>query len=317
MSFVAESFVDTSEGFIDIARLSAMSEAGETLPFAFGYNDEGLPELGRIRRAWRAETTVSLVQIKTEKGLSLRCVPDQVWFKRDGSEVRAADLKPGDRLRKNGRSINTQCADRCWLVHRPTRDAPDGKSLQSRWMWQQVRGPISRDHDIHHRNEDPTDDRLSNFQKLSASKHRSEHVSGPNHPFYIPIDDRALVDIYDAIAATPRGSYKGGPEVSPGRWNAYVRDNGLAGRVPSAHSGGRIRGMEWGAFCRRIAKARAVANDRIVRVSTVALKAPVPVYDLQVRKLRNFGVRSDATRNGHSVIVHNCDRPPFAHDAQM
>jgi len=310
--FVAQSYVDTSEGFIDISELASDYEAGKPLPHAFGFDHaQGLPVLRQITRAWKSGETTDLVEVQTARGLKLRCTPDHVWYLRDGTEIHAAHLQPGHSLRKIARTINEQRASRASILHRITPESPNGTTILARWMWEQVHGPIAPNFELHHKNNNPTDDRLSNFELIDRTEHRTAHSTGNANPRYITCPDDHLVEIYDAIAAKPRKTHKRIPaSVSPSRWNAYIRAKNLTGHVPLVQSpscNGMIQGVPWDRFVERIDKARAAANDRVVSVTKIKLDAPVAVYDIEVDGIHNFGVSSSQDRAGHSVVVHNSE----------
>lgn len=48
---------------------------------------------------------------------------------------------------------------------------------RSRWVWQKANGPIPDGMEIHHINEDPTDDRLENLEMLTTTAHQSHHMA--------------------------------------------------------------------------------------------------------------------------------------------
>jgi len=49
---------------------------------------------------------------------------------------------------------------------------------RSRWVWQQSNGPLPPGYHVHHRNADPSDDRLENLQAMPASEHLRVHGMG-------------------------------------------------------------------------------------------------------------------------------------------
>lgn len=310
--FVGATQVDTSEGRIAIEELEAMFRRGESLPLAFSFDRETkLPVLRRITRAWVAGQTARVVEVHTDKGLTFRCTPEHRWLTYNGEYVEAAKLQPGQRLRKIGRDINDQRSGRRSLSHRITGTAPNGMSIQARWMWEQVNGPISDGFEVHHVNGDPTDDRLTNLRLEARDEHRAEHARGAANPRFITVDDERLLAVWDALAsceyATRPGEYKA---VTPTRWNKYVNDNGLKGIVPLAGSstnGGRIRGMSWAEFTTWVEQERNDENDRVVSVTYIDLPEEVPVYDIEVEGTHNFGVCDPAIDSPHSIVVHNSE----------
>lgn len=309
--FVGETLVDTSEGLIRIDELQRMSDAGEELPYAFGFDREtALPALKRIKRAWVAGHTTNLVEVTTSSGQVFRCTPEHRWLLRNGDYIEAQDLQPGMSLRKVGRTVNEQRSGRTSILHRCTTDVPNGTQYQNRWMWEQANGPIPDGYEVHHRNEDPTDDRLSNFELIEETAHVCMHSRGRANPRYIEVDDAKLVEIYDAVGASVQRMRRGGERVTPGRWNKFINNRGLKGIIPLARfqdGVGLIQGMPWDAFHARVEEARSQVNDKVVSVSHVGLEQSACVYDIEVEGIHNFGIRSTHERNAPSIVVSNSE----------
>jgi len=59
--------------------------------------------------------------------------------------------------------IKVKCADGKWRY-------------RARLMWEAANGPIPAGRLIHHRNEDPFDDRLDNFQMVTRAEHARIHM---------------------------------------------------------------------------------------------------------------------------------------------
>jgi len=309
--FVGCTFIDTDAGFITIEELARMSDQGETLPRAFCFDTTTqLPALRQIKKAWLAGHANRLTQVTTASGQVLRCTPDHPWMVRRVNYVQAKNLRIGSSLQKINREINKYRSNRVALTHRSTFTSPKGRISQSRFVWEQVHGDIPVGYDVHHKNDDPTDDRLSNLVLIKNGMHQSQHSSGSHNPRFIPVDDAILIEIYDAIARQPRMTHKLKSGVTPGRWNDYVRKNGLLGTVPMAQSptiGGNIQGLPWDKFLERISLARALVNDTVQAVEQIDLTDAISVYDIEVEDCHNFGIRSDNTQNASSIIVHNSE----------
>lgn len=305
--FIGSTLVDTSEGSIRIDQIAAMSERGEPLPFAFSYDlDDQLPVLRRITKAWVAGETTTLVEVKTDKGLTLRCTPEHLFLTHSGEYIEARSLVPGTRLRKISRAQNDTHESRRYIYHRTTETAPNGGQIMARWMWENAYGPIPEGFEVDHINGDPTDDRLSNFRLLERGEHRSISSSADKNPRYIDVSTETLVHVWEAIESTSRRTHTTSKAtVTPARWNAYVRSQNLAGQVPIAASS-KIRGLAWTDFEAWVRDQQSAANDRIVSVTPITLDEPVKVYDIEVPGTSNFGVRND-TNAIHSVVVHNSE----------
>lgn len=307
--FVSSCLVDTSEGMIEIGKLEEMSSRGEKLPYAFSHDvdDTDLPVLRQIKKAWVAGETKWLAEVKTDRGIVIRCTPEHRFLLRSGEYVEAQFLKPGTRLRKIGRAINKNRSQRRQLHHRPTADVPNSTVWMNRFMWEQVNGKIPDGYHVHHKNDDPTDDRLSNFELVERIEHITEHSAADNNPRFIEADENLLVETWEAVEKLPRTTFKPADKpVTMARWNKFIYKNGLVGKVPLANSGRKcIRGMAWDDFEDWIEERRGVVNDRVLEVNRVKLDAPVKVYDLEVEEVHNFAVSSPGVV--HSVVVHNSE----------
>lgn len=358
--FVGETLVDTSEGKLAFEALEAMSRAGAALPYAYAFDlQTSLPVLRPIRKVWVAGHTTRLVEVRTQRGVTLRCTPEHRFLTRTGEYVEAKDLTPGTRLRKIGRVANEARAGRRQLHHRVTETATNGTVWENRFVWEQANGPIPEGFHVHHRNEDPTDDRLSNLELRDGADHIAEHSTGANNPRFLDVDSRALVETWEAIefelrqeatrqqavltrirglraeglsyaqvaarldeealrppratswsASTVHSVLKFGAEtaltVTPMRWNAFVETQGLKGIVPLANGRG-IQGKTWDEFSAWVETARDSVNDRVASVTEIELPEVVPVYDLEVEGVHNFGVTSPGATSLHSVVVHNSE----------
>jgi ribonucleotide reductase alpha subunit len=309
--FVGESMVDTSEGRIRFDTLEALSAAGLPLPMAYSFDREtGLPALRQIRRVWVAGSTRRLVEVVTDKGIRLRCTPEHRFLTYGGEYVEAQHLTAGQRLRKIGRVANEQRAGRVSIAHRTTDSSPNGCSIQARWVWEQANGPIPDGYDVHHVNEDPTDDRLSNLEARPAVEHRSEHSAGDGNPNAMRAGIDRLAEAWEAAAAMDNGRSSKVGTVTVSRWNRYVKDAGLKGKVPFAVTKGgvsTVAGMPWDRFDAAVREQQAASNDRVESVTVVELDEPVLVYDLEVEGTHNFGVTDAASDALHTIVVSNSE----------
>ena len=198
--FTADMLVDTSEGLISFAKLEEMRRRGEELPLAFSFDRENrLPVLRPIKNAWVAGTAKKLVVVTTERGITLRCTPEHRFLLRNGSYVEAQHLSAGDSLRKISRGINKERSNRRYISKRVTADSPSSCLAQARFVWEQARGSIPSDHDVHHRNGDPTDDRLSNLELVDGQNHGISHSRWDANPRYIDVDPLTLMEVYGVI----------------------------------------------------------------------------------------------------------------------
>jgi ribonucleotide reductase alpha subunit len=310
--FVAGTFVDTSEGLIDIAELERMDKRGEKLPHVYSFDfRKGMPVLKPIKKAWKAGYANRLIEVRTDSGMRLRCTPDHVWYLRDGTEVKAADLRPNMSLRKINRGINEQRSERRVIYHRATDRKPKGCQSEARFVWEQMTGlRVPEGCHVHHRDEDCTNDSFSNLCVKEGIEHITEHSKGLSNANAIKdVTDKQLVEVYDAIASVPRKTHKKKKGVSPARWNMYVKENNLEGIIPLAASptrGGNIRGMPWSSFQKQMAAARPLVNDRVTTIKYLNVDR-VPVYDIEVEGTHNFGIRDDQNGTESSLVVSNSE----------
>lgn len=305
--FTGDMLVDTSEGRLAFRDLEAMNRRGETLPLAFAFDRETrLPVLRQINKVWQSGTAYALVDVTTDKGVTVRCTPEHRFLLHSGEYVQAKDLTPGTRLRKIGRRTIAERSGRMQIDHRVTDESSNGCEYQSRWMWEQTHGPIPDGYEVHHKNEDPTDDRLSNLELLPQLEHRQEHAVGEANPRYLDVDTQRIVDTWDAVKAADLGKAESVGTVSVWRWNSYVRKNNLKGLVPLARGDGRIRGKSWSEFSAWVEERRAEDNDRVASVTRVTAD-DVPVYDLEVEGVHNFGVTAPGMTAHHTLVVSNSE----------
>jgi len=307
--FTYFTYIDTSEGRIPIGELAEMDAAGKELPYAFAFDrTTGMPVLRKIRRAWKAGDTKKITRVTTQRGLVFESTPDHRYLLHDGEYVEAALLRPGERLRKINRQVNTRRSNRKWLLHKVTSDRPNGCSPQNRWMWEQVHGSLSDEFEVHHVNEDPTDDRLSNFQVIKKDEHDVLHSKGEANARFIKADPRLMVEVWEAIENHKRGTFKDRRGVSVSLWNKFIVNNGLKGKVPLArysNGEGLIQGKSWTEFADWIESQRSLVNDRVESVDTIELDEPVAVYDIEVDDVHNFGIGSKDSV--HSIVVSNSE----------
>src|SRR5439155_22765877 len=74
--FVGETLVDTSEGFVRFEVLHKRARAGEELPRVRSYaRADGRIICKQVRSVWVAGHTDRLVEVRTGRGLTLRCTP--------------------------------------------------------------------------------------------------------------------------------------------------------------------------------------------------------------------------------------------------
>ncbi len=198
--FTGDTLVDTSDGKVPIADLESIARNGGVLPHVYAFDTSTrLPVLRRVLNAWVAGETTQLVEVRTARGMVLRCTPEHGFLLRCGDYVEASRLKAGDRLRKVGRATNAARGGRHYLNHRATEEVPNGTVWQNRFVWEQMEGEIPSGYHVHHRNEDPTDDRRQNLELREGFEHLSEHNTGDQNNRFLDVDSRLLVEAWDDI----------------------------------------------------------------------------------------------------------------------
>lgn len=70
--------------------------------------------------------------------------------------------------------VNAQGYLRVWAPEHPVAYG-DGTALVHRMVWHDANGTIPAGFDVHHRNEDKTDNRIKNLILLSNVEHQAEH----------------------------------------------------------------------------------------------------------------------------------------------
>ncbi len=299
--FTGDMLIDTSEGRIRIDELVRMYNTGEELPYAFSY-DFNLrdPALCKIKRAWVAGKATKIVTVTTEKGHSIRCTPEHKFYLYDGTAVEAKNLKTGVHLRKIARAANKHRSNRRMLYCR------EGKGeFQNRWTWEQVNGSIPEGFHVHHRNGDPTDDRLSNLALEPGKDHISEHSLGESNPRFINIPDDTLMLIMCYLESKPKGTHKQSTKFTSQRWNDAINSLGLCGVVPKANHVRGIQGKPWVEFMAWAQQRVSEVNDRVVSVEIV--DSDELVYDIEVEGIHNFGVTNLEDTSTSSLVVSNSE----------
>ena len=70
------------------------------------------------------------------------------------------------------------CMDLKWTYHEATGYYKHGTFLLHRIVWEQNNGPIPKNKIVHHKNEDKTDNDISNLELLTRAEHARLHLKG-------------------------------------------------------------------------------------------------------------------------------------------
>jgi ribonucleotide reductase alpha subunit len=301
-----DTLVDTSEGRIRIDKLVEDCSVGAELPYVFSWDiGNTLPVLKKIKRAFVTKMADELVEVKTDKGASFKCTPNhRVLVRTSGRGScefygEAKNLFPGVRLRKIARGTNNYRSGRKYINHRETDQSKNGTVNQARWMWEQINGPIDKVMEVHHINEIPSDDRLSNFELKECREHCRDHSSGSNNSNYIDADDWTLFEVYEKA----EGNLKRSHRVSYPAWKKAVEQLGLTGKISHGNARG-VQGKSWDELYEYVEQNRTVTNDTVKEIRFIKLNESIPVYDLEIEDTHNFAVATEGI--DHTIIVHNC-----------
>ena len=306
--FVGSTLVDTSEGFVSMVDLEQASKSGLPLPYAYSWAaQDKTTVLRRILKAWVAGETSSIVEVTTDKGIKVQCTPEHRFLTYSGQWVQARDLTPGTRLRKIHRVVHPSGR---WQVQ--TNHGHHGLQDQNRFVWSQTCGSIPSGYDVHHKDEDKTNDSLSNLELVERHQHKSNHSIGKRNYTFIEVDESLLLAVYEKAESKATLRVDSKYVVSSGRWNKTLKTMGLEGQVPQAQSRpdlgkgeAKIQGMMWSEFVEKMEAVKCVHNDRVESINHLVLESPVKVYDIEVEDCHNFGVRNEGY--GHSLVVHNSE----------
>lgn len=127
------------------------------------------------RRAELVEVTLS-GSGRRRTTTAVRCTPDHVFHLVDGTERRAADLNPRDRIASAYRSKNNKGYFRIFGAH---------EGLQEHWLVAEYkygrRPDYPREH-VHHINEVKGDNRPDNIELLASFEHNALNMRGDRNP---------------------------------------------------------------------------------------------------------------------------------------
>lgn len=87
------------------------------------------------------------------------------------------------------------------------------------WVWILAHGPIPAGFDVHHKNEDPTDDRLENLECLSEVEHGRLHMMGNRHARRSPVSANRVLE----LRSTGLSLEKIAQQLGCSRWTVQAR----------------------------------------------------------------------------------------------
>lgn len=97
---MGDTLVETMDGWRRIDELVSMSKEGARLPDVASHDTEtNSSVLNRTLRAWCSGQTTQLIQVTTQRGITIRCTPEHQFLLTDESFVEARKLLQGNHLR--------------------------------------------------------------------------------------------------------------------------------------------------------------------------------------------------------------------------
>lgn len=131
------------------------------------------PVIRMMRRPHRTAQNMPILEVGFDSGLKVRCTPDHKFYSFRGERVEAQNLRIGQsvrawsmskhrdgHLRVHGWDSERNVANHQW-VHR--------------MMWENTFGPVPTGHVIHHKDEDGSNNNLSNLMLMTEYEHQSHH----------------------------------------------------------------------------------------------------------------------------------------------
>lgn len=196
---------DTVISTLDGPRTFAdLAEAGEDVLVHAWHPTSKLPVIRWMRRPHRTQQSVRILEVEFDSGLRVRCTPDHGFYSFRGKRVDVQDLKIGQSVRAWSMSAHR---DGHLRVHGwdSERDMPAHQWLH-RMVWENAHGEIPDGHVVHHKDEDKTNNALSNLEMLTEYDHQSHHYpareaagftgSCRNHKV-VAIRDAGTADVYN------------------------------------------------------------------------------------------------------------------------
>lgn len=234
----------------------------------------GLAYLPRLTKKVR-----ELVEVHLDNERVERCTPDHEWLLRNGEYREARDLKPGDSLMPIYLKADAEGRTRVHLNNIKQSHLSDHESERDSFV------PLARlvyasthpnrkvkfKYQVHHANGNCADDRPENLLYVHRTAHRTIH------------------GVLNSIT---------GVNNAHGGLQRYSKSD--RGRKNSSKVGKKTRVYlsEYKPHTKHATPAANFTNHKVVKIKTITLDNPVPVYDISVDRYHNFLLDS-------GVVVHN------------
>jgi ribonucleotide reductase alpha subunit len=152
---VGDTLIQTVEGNIPIKELVGKK------PFVYAMGEDGKLTIKQAEKVWLTRKNAELVKVVTGKG-EITCTPDHKIFTTNRGWVEAQDLKKGDKVKGLNRST---------AGHRHVKVGLSGTGYEKEHQFVARHFMDIEGFDIHHKNDDGFDNRLSNLETISHSEH--------------------------------------------------------------------------------------------------------------------------------------------------
>ena len=214
-----------------------------------------------------------LVEITLASGKKIRCTKDHPIMKRDGTYIKACDLKPNMsvmplNISEKGRYVGI---NKFWTnIGR--------KTSVHRWVAEQVCGrPLNDNEVVHHINENKHDNRPENLEIMLDSEHRALEIRKTMET------DVWKTNNNDRLVKFNKSDEKRASV------SAFAKSR-------SRDASGKF--IEF-SYNKDLDTDGTAYNHTVRKVKIVELEENIPVYDLTVPIYHNFAVGGD-------IFVHNC-----------
>jgi len=152
--------IRTLAGWVPIADM-----VGKDDQYVWAYSqDQKRIVPAKVADAFCSARNAAIIEIGIDDGTSIKCTPNHLFMRRDGSYVEAHHLQPGDSLMpfyERGSSQEYQVID-----------LNDGTTaVEHKYVYHWFHGPPPTNWHIHHKNENKRDNRPGNLEALSIADH--------------------------------------------------------------------------------------------------------------------------------------------------
>jgi ribonucleotide reductase alpha subunit len=123
-----------------------------------------------MRRPHKTREQAELLEITFDSGLKLRVTPDHSLYTFRGKKVKARDLTVG-------KSVRAYAVSRHRDGQLRAHNGDSGTRYAHQLVWEATNGPIPTGYVLHHKNENPEDNRLENLELLTPEEHNRTHYA--------------------------------------------------------------------------------------------------------------------------------------------